>query len=114
MIVLAAIIRTLLIAAIDVALWAVANPLADIPLGLLAFVLLLFFKPYRACRWCRPGGLIGGSLPARLAGYEPKTRKKAKCWRCKRSKLTRRLGAYHVHKAKLSLIQAWQEREFWR
>ena len=35
----------------------------------------LYFKPYRPCRWCRPGGLLGGSLPARLAGVEPKRRR---------------------------------------
>jgi hypothetical protein len=49
-------------------------------------------KPYRTCRWC-------------------KKRRGRRCWRCKGTKLTRRLGAYHVHKVKLSLIQAWDERE---
>lgn len=70
----------------------------------------LHFKPYRPCRWCRPGGLLGGSLPARLAGAGPGRRRKRRCWRCKGTKLTRRWGAFHVHKVKLSLLQAWDER----
>jgi hypothetical protein len=53
-------------------------------------------SPYRECRWCRAGRRRGG------------------CWRCKGTKLTRRFGAYHVHKVKLSLIQAWDERGWWR
>jgi hypothetical protein len=70
----------------------------------------LHFKPYRECRWCRPGGLLGGALPARMAGFKPTRRRKRRCWRCKGSKLTRRWGAFHVHKVKLSLRQAWAER----
>lgn len=70
----------------------------------------LHFKPYRTCRWCRPGGLLGGSLPARMAGVKPERRRRRGCWRCKGTKLTRRWGAFHVHKVKLSLIQAWDER----
>jgi hypothetical protein len=78
--------------------------------------LVLVFKPYRACRWCRPGGLLGGSLPARLAGHEPERRRRRgrRCWRCKGTRLTRRLGAFHAHKVRQSLQQAWDEREFWR
>jgi hypothetical protein len=70
----------------------------------------LHFWPYRPCRWCRPGGLLGGSLPARLAGVKPARRRKRRCWRCRGTKLTRRWGAFHVHKVKLSLLQAWDER----
>ena len=70
----------------------------------------LHFWPYRPCRWCRPGGLLGGSLPARPAGVKPERRRKRRCRRCKGTKLTRRWGAFHVHKVKLSLIQAWNER----
>ena len=70
----------------------------------------LHFWPYRSCRWCRPGGLLGGSLPARMAGAKPVARRRRRCWRCKGTKLTRRWGAFHVHKVKLSLIQAWDER----
>jgi hypothetical protein len=70
----------------------------------------LHFWPWRECRWCRPGGLINGSLPARLLGAEPGKRRKRRCWRCKNTRLTRRWGAFHVHKVKLSLIQAWNER----
>jgi hypothetical protein len=53
--------------------------------------------------------VLGGSLPTRLAGHKP-GRSRRSCWRCRRAKLTRRLGAYHVHKVKLALIQAWEER----
>jgi hypothetical protein len=70
----------------------------------------LHFWPYRPCRWCRPGGLLGGSLPARLVGAKTERRRKRRCWRCRGTKLTRRWGAFHVHKVKLSLIQAWNER----
>jgi hypothetical protein len=70
----------------------------------------VYFSPYRQCRWCRPGGLVGGSLLARLGGHEPPPRLKRRCWRCKGTRLTRRLGAKQVHKARLSLQQAWEER----
>ena len=71
----------------------------------------LYVKPYRGCRWCRPGGVLGGSLPARMAGGKPaRRRRKRRCWRCRGTKLTRRWGAFHVHKVKLSLQQAWTER----
>jgi hypothetical protein len=95
-------------------LWLVSHPAAAVPLGILGWGLYAHFCPYRPCRWCRPGGLIGGSTAARLAGYKPERKPGGQCWRCKRTRLTRRLGAYHVHKARLSLIQAWEEREFWR
>lgn len=70
----------------------------------------VYFSPERECRWCRPGGLIGGSLPAKMAGHEPSSRRRRRCWRCKRTRRTWRLGARHVHKVKLSLLQAWDER----
>ncbi len=78
--------------------------------GRAAFV---YFSPYRECRWCRPGGLLGGSLLAKMAGHKPKRRRRRgrRCWRCKGHRLTRRLGAKQVHKTKLSLRQAWRE---WR
>ncbi len=82
-------------------------------LAILGRVVFVHFSPYRECRWCRPGGLLGGSLPARMAGGTPKRRRRRgrRCWRCKGHKLTRRLGAKQVHKTKLSLQQAWRE---WR
>ena len=68
-------------------------------------------RPYRECRWCRKGGLIAGSVPGRTIGLEPlPPRRRRRCWRCKGSKLTRRLGARHTHKLKLALRQAWDER----
>ena len=70
----------------------------------------LYFCPYRTCRWCRPGGLIGGSLAGRLAGHQSGRRRGRHCWRCRGTRITRRLGARHVHKVKLSLLQAWEER----
>lgn len=73
----------------------------------------LYFRPWRPCRWCRPGGLLGGSLLAQMAGHRPEQRKRGRhCWRCKGKgkKETRRWGAWHVHKVKDSLIRAWQER----
>jgi hypothetical protein len=83
---------------------------AVILLLILGRAVYLHFRPYRECRWCRPGGLLSGSLPARAAGATPAKRRKRGCWRCKGTRLTRRWGAYHVHKVKLSLMQAWDER----
>jgi len=74
-----------------------------IAVGLLAVLargVFVFFKPYRPCRWCRPGGLPGW-----------RRRRRKGCWRCDGHQLTRRLGAHHVHKLKLSVIEAIEE---WR
>jgi hypothetical protein len=65
---------------------------AVILLAVLAWSVFVYISPYRECRWCR---------------NRPKGRR---CWRCKRTKLTRRLGAKPVHKIALSLRQAWEER----
>lgn len=62
-------------------------------LAVLAWGLRAYLSPYRPCRWCR------NRRPGR------------RCWRCKGTRLTRRLGARQVHKVKLSLQQAWQERQ---
>jgi hypothetical protein len=88
----------------------VIEMLAVILLAVAGRAVLVYFSPYRQCRWCRPGGLIGGSLPARLAGHQPRPGRRRRCWRCKGSRLTRRLGARHVHKVRLSLRQGWDER----
>lgn len=61
-------------------------------LGVLGWGVFVHFNPYRTCRWCRD------------------KKKGRRCWRCKGTKMTRRLGAYRVHKVKLSLMQAWEER----
>ena len=79
-----------LVGVLGVLLWMVTHPLAGIPLAVLAWALFVLVKPYRTCRWCK--------------------NKKGRCWRCKGRKLTRRPGAYHVHKVKLSLLRAWTER----
>ena len=88
----------------------VIEMIAVVLLAVAGRAVLVYFSPYRACRWCRPGGLLGGSLPARLAGHRPGRRRKRRCWRCKGTRLTRRLGARHVHRVRLALRQAWQER----
>lgn len=62
-------------------------------LGVLGWAVFVYLSPYRRCRWCR----LFASLRLR-------------CRRCKGAKLTRRLGAKHVHKVRLSLRQAWEER----
>jgi len=82
---------------------------AIVLLAVFGRAVFLHYRPYRECRWCRPGGLLGGSMAARMAGHEPRPSRKRRCWRCKRTKLTRRLGARQVHKVKLSLQQAWEE-----
>lgn len=87
---------------------------AVVLLAILGRGVFVYFAPYRVCRWCRPGGVLGGSLPARMAGAEPGKRRRRGCWRCRGVRRTRRWGAYHVHKVKLSLIQAWDERGWWR
>jgi hypothetical protein len=63
-----------------------------IAFGLLALLgrgVFVFFAPYRRHRRCGGHG----------------------CARCRGTGLKRRLGAYHVHKLKLSLAEAWQD---WR
>lgn len=79
-------------------------------LAVLGRGVFVYARPYRKCRWCRPGGLIRGSLLGRIAGHERRTRRRRGCWRCKGTKLTRRLGARHMHRVRLSLQQAWAER----
>lgn len=80
-------------------------------LAVLSRAVFLYFRPERACRWCRPGGLIRGSLIGRLIEPELKPRRKRSCWRCKTTRRYWRLGARHVHELKLSMQQAWDERE---
>ena len=91
--------------------WAIANPAAGIPLAITGRGLFVYFKPYRECRWCRRGGLINGSWLAHLLGHKPKRRPGARCWRCAGKRLTRRLGAWHMHKIRDSLLRAWEERQ---
>jgi len=82
--------------------WLLANPVAAVVLGIVAWLVFVLVKPYRTCRWCKKG--------TRLAKLIKKLPGRRRCPRCKGQKLTRRLGAYHVHKVKLSLRQAWDER----
>jgi hypothetical protein len=67
-------------------------------LAVLGWSVFVLISPYRPCRWCKSkrGSARRG------------------CWRCKGKRDVRRLGAWPVHKIKLSLIQAWAEREWWR
>ena len=65
---------------------------AVILLAIVGRAAFVYFSPYRECRWCR------NRRPGR------------RCWRCKGTRLTRRLGAGQAHKVRLSLQQAWQER----
>lgn len=62
-------------------------------LGVLGWAVYVLLSPYRKCRWC-----------------ELFKRFRLRCRRCKGTRLTRRLGAKQVHKVKLSLRQAWEER----
>jgi hypothetical protein len=66
---------------------------AVVMLAVLGHAVFVYFSPYRECRWCR------------------NRRRNRRCWRCKGTRLTRRIGAKHVHKVRLSLLQAWDE---WR
>ena len=63
-------------------------------LAILGWAVFAYFSPYRECRWCKG--------------------RKGRCWRCKGSRRTRRPGAWAVHKVRLSLLQAWDERGWWR
>lgn len=65
---------------------------ALIMLAILARAVFMYFSPDRECRWCR-NRAIG-----------------VRCWRCKGTKRTWRLGARKVHHLKLALQQAWEER----
>lgn len=58
-----------------------------------AWAVFVYFSPERDCRWCR-----------KFAGIH------LRCWRCKGTRRTWRLGARKVHELKLSLLQAWAER----
>ena len=78
-------------------------PLALVLLLVTGRAILLYFKPYIECPWCRNRKKC--RLKQRGCLIHPR-----RCWRCKNTRLARRLGAYHVHKVKLSLLQAWAER----
>jgi hypothetical protein len=101
MVVVIAVLRFVLVDGFHVAVWLVHNPLAGIPVSIVAWVVFVHFSPYGKCRWCRT----------------PEQRKRFRgrqCWRCHGSKLVRRLGAKQVHKVKLALQQQWAERTWWR
>lgn len=66
---------------------------AAVLLGVLGWSVFVYLSPYRTCRWC-----------AAFASL------RLRCRRCKGAKLTRRLGARHVHRVRLALRQAWEER----
>ena len=70
----------------------------------------VYCRPFRECRMCRKGGVLAGSLPGRTLDLPVLPRRKRRCWRCKGTKLTRRLGAQQMHKMRLSVQQAMAER----
>jgi hypothetical protein len=85
---------------------------ALIILGLvLGYLTWVHGHAYRECRWCRKGGLTGGSVAARVAGHKPGRRRRGRCWRCHGRRLTRRWAAWATHKLAVSLREAWGE---WR
>ena len=65
---------------------------AVIGLAVLARAVFVYISPYRTCRWCE------------------NRRSGRRCWRCKGTRQVRRIGAKTVHKVRLSLLQAWEER----
>jgi hypothetical protein len=71
---------------------AVAAPASAVVLGIVGWLVFAYVSPYRECRWCRG------------------KRKGRRCWRCHGRKQVRRLGAYHIHKVRQSIRQAWDER----
>jgi len=66
---------------------------AVVLLAVLGWAVFVYLSPYRKCRWCAVFASLG-----------------MRCRRCKGTKLTRRLGAQMVHKVRLSLRQARDER----
>lgn len=115
MLVMISVTRALLLGAAVTVLWLIRHPVVAVIAALAARALYAWIRPYRTCRWCRPGGLIGGSWIIRQAGYRPRRKPgSSRCWRCRNHRLTRRLGAYHVHKLRLSLVQAWAEQKIQR
>jgi hypothetical protein len=82
-----------------VAQWLLAHPVVAAVLGVIGWLVFVHNSPYRTCRWCRKRR-DGKRWPCRR-----------RCWRCRNTRETRRLGAYRIHKVKDSLIQAWNERE---
>jgi hypothetical protein len=88
----------------------VLEMVAVILLAVAGRAVFVYFSPYRTCRWCRSGGLVGGSLLARIGGHQPRAKRKRGCWRCRGTRLTRRLGAKQAHKTRISLQQGWEER----
>jgi hypothetical protein len=80
-----------------------------------AFVLLVIagravfvlFRPYiDPCPWCKNRGKCRHKHLCLIH--------RRRCWRCGNTRVARRIGAKQVHHVKLSLIQAWDEREWFR
>jgi hypothetical protein len=82
--------------------WLIGNPAAAGVLGVVAWLAFAYFSPYRECRWCRNRKKC--QLGRWCLLHRPR------CWRCHGHRRTRRLGAYHVHKVRQSIAQAWAER----
>ena len=62
-------------------------------LAVAAWAVFVYFSPERDCHWCQAFACVH-----------------LRCWRCKGTRRTWRLGARKVHELKLSLQQAWAER----
>jgi hypothetical protein len=60
--------------------------------------LFVLIWPYKTCGWCKN------------RRQHPRPWNRRGCWFCGSTRMRRRLGAGLVHKVKLSLIQAWDER----
>jgi hypothetical protein len=63
---------------------SVIELVAVILLAVAARGVYVYLRPYKECRWCR----------GRRTGR--------RCWRCKGTKLTRRIGARRLHQVRLS------------
>ena len=75
--------------------------LIDVAAALLALVGYLgwcHISPYRDCPWCT------GERPILPRPF------RKRCWRCNRTRLTRRWGAWFTHKLNLALREAWADR----
>jgi hypothetical protein len=72
---------------------AVLAVAAFVLVAVVAWAVFVYASPERECRWCPAFGRLH-----------------LRCWRCRGTRCTWRLGARKVHELKLSLQQARAER----